>query len=96
MEGAPINNDTAKTVLKANGTELRIRARGQHATTIATRHGRLRHLLHVMDSDFNRLDIPLVFTRLLHEALFAADSFTFYSEVYRCNVLFGRQHGNAP
>eukprot|EP00959_Pyramimonas_sp_CCMP1952_P218948 4578101-Pyramimonas_sp.AAC.1 len=32
-EGA-FNNDAAKVVLKAKGTELRMHARGQHATTI--------------------------------------------------------------
>eukprot|EP00959_Pyramimonas_sp_CCMP1952_P154882 3240484-Pyramimonas_sp.AAC.1 len=35
-EGA-LNDDTAKAVLKAKGTELRIRARGQRATTIEVR-----------------------------------------------------------
>eukprot|EP00959_Pyramimonas_sp_CCMP1952_P078761 1646639-Pyramimonas_sp.AAC.1 len=37
-EGA-LNNDTAKAVLKAKGTELRIRARGHRATTIEARNG---------------------------------------------------------
>eukprot|EP00959_Pyramimonas_sp_CCMP1952_P071316 1489197-Pyramimonas_sp.AAC.1 len=66
-EGA-LNNDIARAVLKAKGTELKIRARGQHATTTEARNGILRHLLHVMEVEPNRLDIPLVFTRLLHEA----------------------------
>eukprot|EP00959_Pyramimonas_sp_CCMP1952_P372088 7791364-Pyramimonas_sp.AAC.1 len=74
-EGA-LNNDTAKAVLIAKGTELRIRARGQHATTIEARSGTLLHLLHVMETEFKRLDLPLVFTRLLHEAPFAANAFT--------------------
>eukprot|EP00959_Pyramimonas_sp_CCMP1952_P264218 5525189-Pyramimonas_sp.AAC.1 len=47
-----------------------MRARGHRATTIEAKNGILRHLLHV----------PLVFTRLLHEALLAASAFTFYSE----------------
>eukprot|EP00959_Pyramimonas_sp_CCMP1952_P202516 4235073-Pyramimonas_sp.AAC.1 len=51
-EGA-LNNDTAKAVLKAKGTELRIRARGQHATTIEARNGVLRHLLHVIVAELN-------------------------------------------
>eukprot|EP00959_Pyramimonas_sp_CCMP1952_P338865 7096510-Pyramimonas_sp.AAC.1 len=51
-EGA-LNNDTAKTVLKAKGAEPRIHARGQHATTIEARNGRLRHLLHVMEAELN-------------------------------------------
>eukprot|EP00959_Pyramimonas_sp_CCMP1952_P325153 6805832-Pyramimonas_sp.AAC.1 len=47
-EGA-LKNDTAKEVLKAKGADLRIRARGQHATTIEARNGILRHLPHVME-----------------------------------------------
>eukprot|EP00959_Pyramimonas_sp_CCMP1952_P315357 6600283-Pyramimonas_sp.AAC.1 len=94
-EGA-LNNGTAKTVLKATGTELRMRARGQHATTIEARHGILRHLLHAMEAELNRLDISLVFTRLLHEALFAANAFTFYSEMTPYNALFGRQQATLP
>eukprot|EP00959_Pyramimonas_sp_CCMP1952_P119376 2495811-Pyramimonas_sp.AAC.1 len=37
-EGA-LNNDAAKAVLKAEGTELRMRARGQRATIIEARNG---------------------------------------------------------
>eukprot|EP00959_Pyramimonas_sp_CCMP1952_P076702 1602863-Pyramimonas_sp.AAC.1 len=48
-----LNNDTAKAVLKAKGAELRIRARGQHATTIEARNGTLRHLLRVMEAELN-------------------------------------------
>eukprot|EP00959_Pyramimonas_sp_CCMP1952_P081396 1700694-Pyramimonas_sp.AAC.1 len=94
-EGA-LNNDTAKAVLKAKGTELRLRAREQHATTIESRNGILRHLPHVMEAELNRLDIPLVFIRLLHEALPAANAFTFYDEVSPCNALFGRQPAMLP
>eukprot|EP00959_Pyramimonas_sp_CCMP1952_P032737 686664-Pyramimonas_sp.AAC.1 len=60
-EGAP-NNDTAKVVLKAKGTELRIRARGQRATTVEAIHGTSRNLLHVAETEFKRFDLPLVFT----------------------------------
>eukprot|EP00959_Pyramimonas_sp_CCMP1952_P282637 5907648-Pyramimonas_sp.AAC.1 len=48
-EGA-LSNDIAKAVLKARGTELRILARGQRATTIEARNCILRHLLHVMEA----------------------------------------------
>eukprot|EP00959_Pyramimonas_sp_CCMP1952_P139974 2929242-Pyramimonas_sp.AAC.1 len=94
-EGA-LNNDTAKAVLKEKGAELRIRARGQHATTIEVRNGTLRHLLHAMETELNRLDLPLVFTRLLHEALFAANAFTFHNEVSPYNARFGRQPAMLP
>eukprot|EP00959_Pyramimonas_sp_CCMP1952_P094330 1973169-Pyramimonas_sp.AAC.1 len=49
-----------------------------------------------MEAELNRLDIPLVFTRLLHEALFAASAFTSYSEVSPYNALFGRQPAMLP
>eukprot|EP00959_Pyramimonas_sp_CCMP1952_P455371 9471445-Pyramimonas_sp.AAC.1 len=45
-----LNNDTARAVLKTRGAELRMRASGQRATTIEARSGRLRHLLHVMET----------------------------------------------
>eukprot|EP00959_Pyramimonas_sp_CCMP1952_P308815 6462742-Pyramimonas_sp.AAC.1 len=51
-EGA-FNNDAAKAVLKAKGTEVRMRAPGQRATTIEARNGILRHLLHVMEAELN-------------------------------------------
>eukprot|EP00959_Pyramimonas_sp_CCMP1952_P195929 4096491-Pyramimonas_sp.AAC.1 len=70
-----------------------MRARGQHATTIEARNGILRHLLHVMEAELNLLDIPLVFTRLLHETLFAANAFTICNEV---SPLFGRQPAMLP
>eukprot|EP00959_Pyramimonas_sp_CCMP1952_P255376 5333958-Pyramimonas_sp.AAC.1 len=49
-----------------------------------------------MDAELNRLDISLVFTRLLHEALFAASAFTFYSEMSPYKALLGRQAGMLP
>eukprot|EP00959_Pyramimonas_sp_CCMP1952_P122345 2557652-Pyramimonas_sp.AAC.1 len=88
--GGALNNDAAKAVLKSKGTELRMRARGQRVTTIEARSGILRHLLHVVETELNRLGIPLVFARLLHEALFAASAFTFFSEVAPCSALLDR------
>eukprot|EP00959_Pyramimonas_sp_CCMP1952_P430826 9022708-Pyramimonas_sp.AAC.1 len=49
-----------------------------------------------MEAELNRLDIPFVSTRLLHEALFAASAITFYSEASPCNALFGRQRAMLP
>eukprot|EP00959_Pyramimonas_sp_CCMP1952_P392971 8234350-Pyramimonas_sp.AAC.1 len=72
-----LNNDVAEAVLPAKDTELRIRARGQHAITIEAGSGILRHLLRVVEAKLNRLDMPLVFARLLHGALFASNAFTF-------------------
>eukprot|EP00959_Pyramimonas_sp_CCMP1952_P110104 2303619-Pyramimonas_sp.AAC.1 len=73
-----------------------MRARGQRATAIEATNGILRHPRHAMEAELNRLDIPLVFTRLLHEALIAASAFTFYEEVFPCNALFGRQPAMDP
>eukprot|EP00959_Pyramimonas_sp_CCMP1952_P433215 9071918-Pyramimonas_sp.AAC.1 len=94
--GGALNNNTAKTVLKAKGVELRIRARGQLAAAIEARSGILRHLLRSIEAELNRLDVPLVFTRLLHEALFVASAFTFYIEVSPYSALFGRQPAMLP
>eukprot|EP00959_Pyramimonas_sp_CCMP1952_P467527 9491781-Pyramimonas_sp.AAC.1 len=49
-----------------------------------------------MEAELNRLDIPLVFTRLQHGALFAANAFTFYNELSPCDALFGRQPAMLP
>eukprot|EP00959_Pyramimonas_sp_CCMP1952_P168742 3525340-Pyramimonas_sp.AAC.1 len=60
MERVPSTTTLAEAVLEARGTELRMGARGQRATTIEARNSILRHLLHAMEA--------LVFTRLLHAA----------------------------
>eukprot|EP00959_Pyramimonas_sp_CCMP1952_P049740 1039653-Pyramimonas_sp.AAC.1 len=73
-----------------------IRARGQHATTIEARSGILRHLLHVIEAKLKQLGLPLVFTRLLHEARCAANTFTLYSEGSPYIALFGRQPAMFP
>eukprot|EP00959_Pyramimonas_sp_CCMP1952_P292218 6111506-Pyramimonas_sp.AAC.1 len=86
-EGA-LNNDAARAVLPAKGTELRARARGQRAATIEARNGILRHLLRAAEIEFKGLDVTLVFARLLHEASLAANAFTFYNEASPCNALF--------
>eukprot|EP00959_Pyramimonas_sp_CCMP1952_P312716 6545824-Pyramimonas_sp.AAC.2 len=49
-----------------------------------------------MEAEPNRLGVPLVFTRLLHESLFAAYAFTFGNEVSPCNELFGRRLAMLP
>ena len=94
-EGA-LNNDTANAIFKGKGTELRIRVRGQHATTIEARSGILFHLQHVMEEDLKRQYIPLVIPRLLHEAMFASSAFTFYNGVSPYSALYGRQPAMLP
>eukprot|EP00959_Pyramimonas_sp_CCMP1952_P404734 8482156-Pyramimonas_sp.AAC.1 len=46
--GGALKKDAAEAALKAKGTELKIRARGQRATTTDARNGTLRHLLRFM------------------------------------------------
>eukprot|EP00959_Pyramimonas_sp_CCMP1952_P321805 6734042-Pyramimonas_sp.AAC.1 len=84
MERAPsIYNATAKAALKGMGT------RGQRATTIEARNGILRHIHHIMEAELNSLDIPLVFTRLLSQALFAADAFSFIARWFHAPPCLG-------
>eukprot|EP00959_Pyramimonas_sp_CCMP1952_P191004 3994564-Pyramimonas_sp.AAC.1 len=59
--------------LGRKGAELRVRARGRRAATIEARNGILRRLLHAMETELNRLDMPLLFVRLLRETLCAAN-----------------------
>eukprot|EP00959_Pyramimonas_sp_CCMP1952_P281806 5890211-Pyramimonas_sp.AAC.1 len=86
--GGRLKHNTANAALEAKGTEPRIRARGQHATTIEARKGRLRHIIRAMEAELKWLDIPPVFRQLLHEALLAANASTFYNEVSPYNALF--------
>ena len=85
------HNDTAKSALQRLGTELRIRAPGQHAVHIEARNAILRHTLHVMEEDLKRHDITISFPRLLGEAIFVTNSFTFYNGVSPYNAYTGRQ-----
>eukprot|EP00959_Pyramimonas_sp_CCMP1952_P387093 8112428-Pyramimonas_sp.AAC.1 len=52
-EKVPFMMTLRKQSSRQKGTALRIRARGQHATTIEARNGILRHLLHVMEAELN-------------------------------------------
>eukprot|EP00959_Pyramimonas_sp_CCMP1952_P374961 7852522-Pyramimonas_sp.AAC.1 len=61
------------------GTTLRIRAPGQHATSIESRNGILRGTVHIIEEELNRHDIPIVFTRVLAEGIFVTNAFTFYN-----------------
>eukprot|EP00959_Pyramimonas_sp_CCMP1952_P379043 7939818-Pyramimonas_sp.AAC.1 len=56
-EGA-LNNDTVKATMANKGTMLRIRAPGQRATSIGSRNGILRGVLHI-EEELNRHHIPV-------------------------------------
>eukprot|EP00959_Pyramimonas_sp_CCMP1952_P417753 8752224-Pyramimonas_sp.AAC.1 len=67
-----------------------MRSRGQHATTIEVRSGILRRLLRVMEAEFNRFDIPVVFARLLREAVLppvVSPSIARYLHAARCSAV---------
>eukprot|EP00959_Pyramimonas_sp_CCMP1952_P012892 272661-Pyramimonas_sp.AAC.1 len=49
-----------------------------------------------METGVKKLDIPRAFTRLLHEALFAANPSTFFNELPPYISLFGRQPAMLP
>eukprot|EP00959_Pyramimonas_sp_CCMP1952_P417360 8744248-Pyramimonas_sp.AAC.1 len=61
------------------GTTLRIRAPGQHATSIESRNGTLRGTLHMIEEELSRHNIPIACTRVLAEGIFVTNAFT------RCN-----------
>ena len=86
-----LNNDAAKKAFANKGTVLKIRAPGQHATSIESRNGILRATLHIMEEELKRHNIPVVFKRLLAEAMFATNAFTFYNGMSPYNALTGRQ-----
>eukprot|EP00959_Pyramimonas_sp_CCMP1952_P391871 8212037-Pyramimonas_sp.AAC.1 len=60
-------------------TTLRIRAPGQHATSIESRNGSLRGALHMIEEGLNRHNIPTAFTRVLAEGIFVTNALTLYS-----------------
>eukprot|EP00959_Pyramimonas_sp_CCMP1952_P306191 6407984-Pyramimonas_sp.AAC.1 len=63
------------------GTALRIRAPGQHATSIESRNGILRGVFHMIEEELSRQNIPVVFTRVLAEGIVVTNDFTFYNGV---------------
>eukprot|EP00959_Pyramimonas_sp_CCMP1952_P094081 1967964-Pyramimonas_sp.AAC.1 len=52
--------------------------------------------MHHIESELKERDIPIVFTRLLTEATFAINAFTFYNSVSPYNALLGRQPACLP
>ena len=56
-----LNNAEAIAELKRLGTELRIRAPGQHAQTVNTRIGVLRHTMHLIEEDLKRYNHTMSF-----------------------------------
>eukprot|EP00959_Pyramimonas_sp_CCMP1952_P393176 8238186-Pyramimonas_sp.AAC.1 len=50
-------------MMASKGTTLRIRAPGQHATSIESRNGILMCVFHMIEEELNRHNIPVVFTK---------------------------------
>lgn len=86
-----LNNDEAKAELNRLGTELRISAPGQHAQTVNTRIGVLRHTMHLIEEDLKRYNHTISFPRLLGEDIFVCDAFSVYNGVTPYNAYTGRQ-----
>ncbi len=78
-----LTNDYSKDALRRLGTELRFRAPGQHANYIERRNSILRHTMHLIEEDVKRYDYDLPFDRLLAEAVFVCNAFTFYNGFHR-------------
>ena len=49
-----LNNDAARAQLKRLGTDLLIKAKGQHASTVESRIAMLRHVMHLIEEDCKR------------------------------------------
>ena len=97
MDGeSGLNNEEAKAELKRLGTELRIRAPGQHANLIEARNGVLRHVMHLIEEDLKRFGADISFKRLLGEGIFVCNAFTFYNGVSPYNAYTGRQPACLP
>ena len=86
-----LTSDSAKAELRRLGTNLLVRAPGQHARHIESRNAILRHTMHVLETELHRYSLELSFKRLLGEAMLATNAFTFYNGVSPYNALYGRQ-----
>ena len=91
-----LNNETAKAELKRLGTELRIRAPKQHASTVESRNSVLRTVMHLIEADLKRYSITLSFKRILGEGFFVCNAFTFYNGASPYNAHCGRQPACLP
>jgi len=91
-----LNNPTSIAELKRLGTELRIRAPGQHARIVEARNAMLRHVMHMIEEDLKRHNHTLPFSRLVSEAFFVVNAFSFYNGVSPYNLRTGRQPAFLP
>ena len=94
-ESGLVKDDSVKE-LKRLGTELRVRAPGQHARTAESRQSMLRHVMHLIEEDLKRHNDTIPFGRLYAEALFVVNAFTFYNGVSPYNAHTGRQPAFLP
>ena len=91
------NNPAPIAYLKSLGTELQIKAPGQHASIAEARQSMLRHVMHMIEEELKRHDQPTIpFCRLCGEALFVVNAFSFYNEVSPYNAHTGRQPAFLP
>ena len=90
------NNAASIAELKRLGTELLIRAPGQHAQLAESRQSLLRHVMHLIEEELKRHNHTLSFPRLYAEAIFVVNAFTFYNGVSPYNAYTGRQPAFLP
>eukprot|EP00959_Pyramimonas_sp_CCMP1952_P285147 5962028-Pyramimonas_sp.AAC.1 len=83
-------------MMASKGATLRIRAPGQHATSIESRNGIFRGVLHMIEEELNRHNIPVAFTRVLAEGIFVTNAFTLYNGVSPCQAHTGRRPSFLP
>ena len=94
--GKGLDNVKSHAELKRLGTELRVRAPGQHARTAEVRQAMLRHVMHMIEEDLKRHSHSIPLQRLYAEALFVVNAFTFYNGVSPYNAHTGRQPACLP
>ena len=90
------NNEKSIAELNRLGTELRVRAPDQHARIAEARQSMLRHVMHMIEAELDRHGQEIPFSRLLAEALFVVNAFSFYNGVSPYNALTGRQPACLP
>ena len=90
------NNEKAISELSRLGTELRVRASGQHARLVEARNSMLRHIMHMIEEDLRRHGHDIPFSRLLSESIFVVNAFSFYNGVTPYNCHTGRQPACLP
>ncbi len=95
-ESGLVASKEAQDEMKRLGTELRPRAKGQHAQLAESRQSMLRHVMHLTEEELKRHNHTIPFTRLYGEDLFVVNAFSFYNGVSPYNAHTRRQPAFLP